>query len=76
MALLFESWEADSPNGQTRIDWIRSDSTDYDEGSLADWIERQKGNPACVLITKGRTDKQSHWEKVLWTRPGYEDPIR
>ena len=76
MALLYESWEADGPNGQARIEWVRSDSPGHCPEGLARWIEGQKRNPRCVLITKGRTDRQSHWEKVLWTRPGYEDPIR
>jgi hypothetical protein len=76
MAILYESWEADGPNGQARIEWLRSDSFDYRVEGPAAWIERQQENPSCVLITKGRTDRQSHWEKVLWTKPGYEDPIR
>jgi hypothetical protein len=76
MALLYESWEADGLNRQARIGSVRSDAPGFSPEGLLKWFKAQQENPRCVLITKGRTDKQSHWEHVRWTRPGYEDPIR
>ena len=73
MALIFESWRADGI-GQSRIDCIRSDTKDWLQ-KFEDWLARQEANPECVLITKNRTDRQSHWEHIIWQRPGYQDPV-
>lgn len=73
MAIIYESWRADG-DGQSRIDYIRSDTKDWPEKSR-DWLIQQKANPECVLITKNRTDRQSTWEHILWQRPGYHDPV-
>lgn len=74
MAALFESWRADG-KGQSRVASLRSDARGYTEGYADRWIAEQKARREVVLVTKGRTDKQSTWEKVLWTRPGYKDPV-
>ena len=73
MALIWESWRRDG-NGQSRIDSLRSDTRGFDDELMQSWVLRQRSNQECVLITRSRTDKQSPWEKIVWTRPGYTDP--
>ena len=73
MAIIFEAWQADG-QGQSRLDYIRSDRQDWWQASQG-WLAHWKAQPACVLITKRRTDHQSIWEHILWQRPGYKDPV-
>jgi len=74
MAIIFEAWKPDGPDGQERIASLRSDAAGY--SNLDTWLARQKTNPACVLITRSRTDNQSPISRTIWTRPGYVDPCR
>lgn len=74
MALQWTSWRADG-NGQTAIDSIRSDSPKWVNRST-EWLRAQKANRECVLVTKSRTDSQSHVEHIIWQRPGYTDPCQ
>lgn len=73
MALIYESWRADG-DGQSRIDWLRSDCREYTAELAQDWVNNQRKNCDCVLITRSRTDRQSDYYKTVWIRPGYVDP--
>ncbi len=72
MALILTAWQADN-NGQSEIKHLRSDHPKYKDIRI-DWINEQKSNRACVLITMERTDNQSSKEEIIWQKPGYVDP--
>lgn len=65
MAILIQAWENDGDKGHTELTYIRSDDKDY---NLEEFIEYWKTKPECTLITKARTDNQSHWEHILFER--------
>lgn len=73
MAIVFTAWRADG-RGQSEIKHLRTDAQGYSHEGRDLWLKTMQDMRECVLITKGRTDRQSHWESVLWTRPGYTDP--
>lgn len=65
MAILIQSWENDGDNGHAEIAYIRSDAKDY---NLEAFIEKYKAIEECTLITKSRTDRQSHLKHILFER--------
>lgn len=73
MAYVFTAWRADG-KGQSEIKHMRNDDRGYSHEGRDLWIEMQKADRECVLITRSRTDKQSPREDILWQRPGYVDP--
>lgn len=73
MAFIFESWVPDG-NGQSVHKSMRSDAKGYSHEGRDAWIAQQKADKAVCLITKNRTDRQSHIEHVIYTSPGYVDP--
>lgn len=65
MAIIWQAWEQDGPNGYLFVTELRSDTPKGKNQFLAqEWIEQQKLNPVVVLITK-----DGH---VVWIRPGHE----
>lgn len=74
MAYIYEAWTPDGRYGQARVDSFRSDQT-INESKLQ-VIETWKNNKNIVLITRNRTEDMGTYERVLWTRPGYKDPVK
>ena len=73
MAIIWQAWEQDGPTGYSLVSHLRSDSPQGKNQFLVqEWIEHQQVHPKVVLITKGRTDNQSHWEHIVWCKPGHE----
>jgi hypothetical protein len=73
MAYIYEAWSPDGRKGQFRYDNFRSDSP-KNENKLS-IIESWKNDPKIVLITRNRTEDLYN-ELVIWTRPGYVDPVK
>ena len=71
MALIYEAWEADGPNGEARVDSLRSDAKGLTPTSLELRLAAWRRDRRVVLITRARTDRQSEHMHNLWVRPGY-----
>lgn len=71
MAIEICFWEADGPLGETLHHAVRVKRVEEIPAIMHEFTTAMSQG-SIVVVTKTRSDGQSHWEEELWCKPGYE----